>query len=420
MTWPRRKLAVTWPRKKRTKSRREYDEHHHERHELALGAADADAAEVGPVDLRLLACERPSGEGTLRVGRLLAKLLDRVTEVIGLPLVATFPDHAEDAACRDVREPFERLGDERDVGIDPRRPLRDLATRARCGRARGSRPSDGRRSRARSCPHATSPRGRACRIFASSSFEITSSSSARAPPTGAGAPPGLPHGSTDPGTRPLRAPRLRPPRELSRSERALFSPLGRRSGTVMRYGSCWITPSSSPLALASGVARAPHDPLRYRRSASRCFSRRLASEQELEQYRWPRSQLRQIRATPGTVRSRRPCRRPTPRSRPEGLEWRCGDGHTGPAQPMRGGRGDSLAVRQNGLGGLRGSSSLRGRMSTRSGAPVTRPRHPARQGPRRDVASEGDGGEGDRRSVERLQEGETAVTRADAPESRAS
>lgn len=61
--------------------------------------------------------------------------------------------------------------------------------------------------------------------------------------------------------------------------------------------------------------------------------------------------------------------------------------------PTRGGRGDSLAVRQNSLGGLRGSSSFGGAISTQIGlarhaAPFIHPPGPAR-GPLR---AEGDKG----------------------------
>jgi hypothetical protein len=123
---------------------------------------------------------------------------------------------------------------------------------------------------------------------------------------------------------------------------------------------------------------------------------------------------------PSTARSRRPCGRPTPGSRPIGLEWRCGDGHTEPAQPMRGGRGDSLAVRSKTARGLRGSFSLGRGRSTQIG----RPRHPMTTirpaAPLRCPHFEGDEWEGDGRSDERLQEGDAAVIPCCAPESRAS
>jgi hypothetical protein len=75
--------------------------------------------------------------------------------------------------------------------------------------------------------------------------------------------------------------------------------------------------------------------------------------------------------SPRTVRSRKPCGRPTPGSRTGGLEWRCGDGHTGPAHSMRGGRGDSLVVLQKRPGSPRFLFS-EARCLRRSGAPVTR------------------------------------------------
>ena len=97
-------------------------EHHHEAHQPALGAADPDRAEVGPVDLGLLAGKRP--EPHIGLGRgLRPHRGDHLAEVALAPaLVAAPAHHLVEPAGRQLRIVLQGLLDERDEGIDLRTP----------------------------------------------------------------------------------------------------------------------------------------------------------------------------------------------------------------------------------------------------------------------------------------------------------
>jgi hypothetical protein len=99
-------------------------EHHHERPERPERAADLQLAEVGPIDLGLLARERAKALERLR-GLLRTKPTDDTTEVIGPAEVAALFDHDEESARTKVGVLSELLDDERHERIDHRGPWRD-------------------------------------------------------------------------------------------------------------------------------------------------------------------------------------------------------------------------------------------------------------------------------------------------------
>jgi len=95
-------------------------EHHDERHQRAAGPADGEVAEVPPVHLRLFPRQATQAQVGLGFGpRPVAG--DQVTEVIGAAVVAALAHHRIQAAGGQGREGFERLADERQIGVDLRR-----------------------------------------------------------------------------------------------------------------------------------------------------------------------------------------------------------------------------------------------------------------------------------------------------------
>ena len=96
-------------------------QHHDERHQGAFGAPDGELAEVRPVDLALLA--RQGAKSQIRFARAMgAQLRDAVAEVVGSAGVAPCLDHVEQPSGGQGREPLQRLGDERHVGVKLRGP----------------------------------------------------------------------------------------------------------------------------------------------------------------------------------------------------------------------------------------------------------------------------------------------------------
>ncbi len=91
-------------------------QHHDEAHERAGRGADRDLAEVGPIDLGLLAGQgAETQEGLCRGTRAVAR--DDRAEVIGTALVAARLDHPVESTRAEARILRERLDDERGVGI---------------------------------------------------------------------------------------------------------------------------------------------------------------------------------------------------------------------------------------------------------------------------------------------------------------
>ena len=83
-------------------------QHHDERHQRAAGAADAEMAEMPPVDLRLLAGQ--AAQAQIGLGRRPRPMAgDEVAEVIGPAAVAALAHHGEQAAGGQRRELLQRL-----------------------------------------------------------------------------------------------------------------------------------------------------------------------------------------------------------------------------------------------------------------------------------------------------------------------
>jgi len=103
-------------------------QHHHERHQRPPCTADLDAAKMAPVDLGLFAWQ--AAQTQIGLGRAARAVLgDEVTEVIGAAAVAAFMHHGKQAAGRQCWELLKCLQDERQVGVDRRRPRRRSGTR---------------------------------------------------------------------------------------------------------------------------------------------------------------------------------------------------------------------------------------------------------------------------------------------------
>ena len=101
-------------------------QHQDERHQGAFGASDGELSEVRPVDLSLLA--RKGAKAQIRfAGPARAQLRDAVTEVVGAARVAACCDHVEQPSGGQGGEAFQRLGDERHVGVELGGATRALA-----------------------------------------------------------------------------------------------------------------------------------------------------------------------------------------------------------------------------------------------------------------------------------------------------
>ena len=99
-------------------------EHHHERPERPLRAADLQLAEVRPVDLSLLTRHRAEPLERLR-GLLRTEPTDDAPKVIGPARIAALLDHDVEATRAKPRILLELLDDERHERVDHRRPRRD-------------------------------------------------------------------------------------------------------------------------------------------------------------------------------------------------------------------------------------------------------------------------------------------------------
>jgi hypothetical protein len=96
-------------------------EHDDERHQRPAGAADLQMAEMPPVDLRLFAGQ--AAQPQIRLRRAARTMLgDEVAEVIRAAAIAALVRHREQAAGGQGREFLQRLADQRQIGIDRRRP----------------------------------------------------------------------------------------------------------------------------------------------------------------------------------------------------------------------------------------------------------------------------------------------------------
>ena len=92
-------------------------QHQDERHQGALGACDGELAEVGPVDLCLLAGQ--GAQAQIRFGRpARAHRSDAVAEVVGSAGVATRLDHLEQPGGGERGEALQGLGDELHIGVE--------------------------------------------------------------------------------------------------------------------------------------------------------------------------------------------------------------------------------------------------------------------------------------------------------------
>jgi hypothetical protein len=111
-------------------------QHHHEGHQRTLRPADIEVAEVPPVNLRLFA--RQTAQPQIGFGpRTRPVAGDQVAEVIGAAAIATLADHRMQAAGRQRREFLQRPQNERQIGVDLRRPLPAPAKAGGVGPARG-------------------------------------------------------------------------------------------------------------------------------------------------------------------------------------------------------------------------------------------------------------------------------------------
>ena len=134
-------------------------QHHDERHQRTAGAADLQVAEMRPIDLRLLAGQAAQPQiGLRRAAR--PMLGDEMAEVIGAAAIAALARHREQAAGGQRRELLQRLADQRQVGVDLRRPRLPRRSRAvRPAPARGAPRCGGRAAAGRWCRPSTSRRG---------------------------------------------------------------------------------------------------------------------------------------------------------------------------------------------------------------------------------------------------------------------
>ena len=98
-------------------------ENHHEAHQAALRAADRHLAEVSPVDLGLLAGKGLEAQIGLGHGPG-PEVAEQMTEVVAAARIAAFAHHLVEPAGGQRRPGCQRLGDERHVWIDHRRPGR--------------------------------------------------------------------------------------------------------------------------------------------------------------------------------------------------------------------------------------------------------------------------------------------------------
>jgi len=98
-------------------------QHHHERHQRAPGATDLPMAEMRPVHLRLFCGQ--AAQAKIRLRRAPRPVLgNEVAEVIRAAAIAALVRHGEQAAGRQRRKSLQRRADQRQVGVDPRRPRR--------------------------------------------------------------------------------------------------------------------------------------------------------------------------------------------------------------------------------------------------------------------------------------------------------
>ena len=104
-------------------------QHHHEGHQQPLGPTEAGLAEVGPIDLPLLARQRAQPqEGLRRLAR--TQQGHVMAEVVLAARVAPLPDHLEQPAGRQGGPLRQRLGRELPVRVEHRRVRRPLRTGA--------------------------------------------------------------------------------------------------------------------------------------------------------------------------------------------------------------------------------------------------------------------------------------------------
>ena len=97
-------------------------EHHDERHQRTAGATDLQMAKMAPVHLRLFAGQ--AAQAQIRLRRTAwAMLGDKMAEVIRTAAIAALVRHREQAAGGQCREFLQRLADQRQIGVDRRRPL---------------------------------------------------------------------------------------------------------------------------------------------------------------------------------------------------------------------------------------------------------------------------------------------------------
>ena len=98
-------------------------QHHDERHQRAACPADREMAEMSPVHLRLLAGQAAQPQIRLGLGRGRWQR-DQVAEVIGAAAIAALAHHPIQPTGGQRREGLQRLADERQIGVDLRRPRR--------------------------------------------------------------------------------------------------------------------------------------------------------------------------------------------------------------------------------------------------------------------------------------------------------
>ncbi len=97
-------------------------EHHDERHQRTARTADLQVVEVSPVHLRLFA--RQAAQAQIRLRRAARAMLGHeMAEVVGAAAIAALVRHREQAAGGQGREFLQRLADQRQIGVDRRRPL---------------------------------------------------------------------------------------------------------------------------------------------------------------------------------------------------------------------------------------------------------------------------------------------------------
>ncbi len=103
-------------------------QHHDERHQRTACPADFEMAEMTPVDLCLFARQRAQTQ--IGFGFRTRPILgDQMPEVIGTARIAAFAHHRIETAGGQRRECFQRLADERQIGVDPRGTRRSPKSR---------------------------------------------------------------------------------------------------------------------------------------------------------------------------------------------------------------------------------------------------------------------------------------------------